>query len=88
VFLTDSDNDFPIEAAKQHLQYLQEHQVTGQYVWLHRDTSGKVVHTFAPDKDQPITEFPVKSTTLKDAPIVIWEFPTSNHSTWIVCSWC
>jgi len=77
-FLTDSGNDFPIEAAKQHLQYLNDNNITGQYIWLHREVDGKVRHTFAPDRDQPITEFPVKSSTLKDAPIVIWEFPVPN----------
>jgi predicted ester cyclase len=77
-FLTEGGNDFPLEAAKQHLQFLQDNNITGQYVWLHRDTSGKVRHEFAPDKDRPITEFPVKSTTLKNAPIVIWEFPVAN----------
>lgn len=77
-FLTEGGNDFPLEAAKQHLQFLQENNITGQYVWLHRNTSGKVEHTFAPDKDRPISEFPVKNTTLKSAPIVIWEFPVAN----------
>jgi hypothetical protein len=77
-FLSEGGNDFPLEAAKQHLQFLEDNQITGQTVWLHRDTSGKVKHKFAPDKDRPITEFPVKSTTLKDAPIVIWEFPVTN----------
>jgi hypothetical protein len=77
-FLSEGGNDFPIEAAKQHQQFLKDNDITGQYVWLHRDTDGKVKHTFAADKDRPITEFPVKSTTIKTAPIQIWEFPVSN----------
>lgn len=77
-FLTDGGNDFPIEAAKQHKQFLEDNNITGRYVWLHRDVDGKVRHSFAPDKDRPVTEFPVKSTTLKTAPIVIWEFPAPN----------
>lgn len=77
-FLTDGGNDFPIEAAKQHLQYLQDNNITGQYVWLYKDTDGRVRHKFAPDRDRPITEFPVKNSTIKDAPFVIWEFPASN----------
>lgn len=77
-FLSEGGNDFPIEAAKQHLEFLQTNNISGQYVWLHRDTQGKVKHNFAPDKDRPITEFPVKSSTLKGAPIVIWEMPVAN----------
>lgn len=77
-FLSDSDNDFPIEAAKQHLEFLRNNNVTGQYIWLYKDTEGKVKHNFASEKDLPISEFPVKASTLKTAPIVIWEFPVSN----------
>jgi hypothetical protein len=77
-FLTDSGNDFPIEAARQHLQFLRDNSITGRYVWLYRDTTGAVRHKFADDKDRPVTEFPVKSSTIKSAPIVIWEEPVSN----------
>lgn len=77
-FLTDSGNDFPIEAARQHLEFLRSHNITGQYVWLHRDTTGNIRHKFAPEKDRPVSEHPVKNTTIKDAPIVIWEFPIAN----------
>jgi len=85
-FLTDTDNDFPLEATKQHLQFLQENNITGQYVWLHRDTDGKVRHTFASQKDVPISEFPVKNSTLKAAPIVIYEFPIANAPSGLYCS--
>lgn len=77
-FLSDSDNHFPIEAAKQHLEFLRANNIKGQYVWLHRDAGGEVKHSFASEKDRPITEFPIKTSTVKTAPIVIWEFPTSN----------
>lgn len=77
-FLTDGGNNFPIEAAKEHLEYLKANDITGRYVWLHKNAQGLVQHKFAAEKDRPITEFPVKSSTLKDAPIVIWEFPIHN----------
>jgi predicted ester cyclase len=77
-FLSEGGNDFPIEAAKQHLQFLNDNEIRGQYITLYRDSDGKVRHKFAEDKQRPITDFPVKSTTLKDAPIVVWEFPITN----------
>lgn len=77
-FLSDSDNDFPIEACKQQLEYLQTNNISGQNIWLYKDKEGKVKHKFASDRDQPITEFPVKSSTSKDAPIQVWEFPIAN----------
>lgn len=77
-FLTEGGNLFPIEVAKAHLQYLIDNDITGQYVWLERDMAGKVRHKFADEKDVPITEWPVKSSTRKIAPIVIWEFPVSD----------
>lgn len=77
-FLTDSGNDFPVEAARQHLQFLRDNEITGQYIWLNRDTQGNVRHKFADLKDRPVSEFPVKSSTIKEAPIVIWEFPVNN----------
>lgn len=77
-FLTDSGNNFPIEAAKMHQQYLKDNNITGQYIWLERDINGKVKHRFADDKDRPITEWPVKSSTRKEAPIQIWEFPAHD----------
>lgn len=74
-FLSDEGNEFPVEAAKQHQQYLKDNLVTGQNIWLYKDQTGTVQHKFATDKDQPITEFPVKNTTKKDAPIQVWEMP-------------
>lgn len=77
-FLSDSDNDFPIEAAKQHLQYLKDNHIHGQCIWLYKDTEGKIKHKFGSERDVPISEWPVKPTTQKDAPIQVWEFPVSN----------
>lgn len=77
-FLTDSGNDFPIEAAKQHLEFLKTNSITGRYVWLYRDTSGNIRHKFAKDTERPVFEWPVKNSTIKEAPIVIWEEPISN----------
>lgn len=85
-FLSDSDNDFPIEAAKQHQQFLKDNNITGQYIWLYKDTDGKVKHKFGTEKDHPVTEWPVKATTIKDAPIQVWEFPVTNtpHALYVV----
>ncbi len=77
-FLTDSHNDFPIEACKQQLEMLQSNNITGRYVWLWRDTAGIVRSKFADAKDLPVSEWPVKATTVKSAPIVIWEEPIAN----------
>ncbi len=77
-FLVDGGNDFPIEAAKQHKEFLQRNNITGQHIWLYRDSDGTVKHSFAKLNEVPITEFPVKKTTIKTAPIQVWEFPVSN----------
>jgi len=77
-FLSDEGNEFPIEAVKAHLEFLQDKQITGQYVRMHKDVQGKVYAKSVELGDVPVTEFPVKNTTLKDAPIIIWEQPIPN----------
>lgn len=77
-FLSGSTNPFPVEAARQHLEYLTTNNITGQYIRLHRDAQGKVFHKFADSNDLPILTFPTKGNTGSDCPITVWEFPIAN----------
>lgn len=75
IFLNEDTNIFDIEAAKrQKLRILQQER-TGTPVILFNDGE-KVAHEFT-DK-MPITNFPLKPSDLKDAPVVIYEFPIDN----------
>lgn len=77
ILLQNSGNDFPIEALRQHLEYLQNNP-KGTPVRLYRDVSGKVMWKTAEAHDQPIAIWPVKKSTLKDAPVVMYEPPLVN----------
>lgn len=74
-FLRDLNNIFDTEAAKRQKFRLQERGQTGTPVVLIHDGE-KIVHQFT-DK-QPISNFPLRSSDEKDAPIVIYEFPVEN----------
>jgi hypothetical protein len=86
-FLIDGGNDFPIEAVKNQLLFLESNNITGQYVELYRGIDGKVQHKFVSDL-KPVSEFPVTRKTNKDAPVVIWEFPISNSPSGLYVSGC
>jgi hypothetical protein len=75
IFLNEDTNIFDIEAAKRQKTRLLNQEKTGVPVILFNDGE-KIVHEFT-DK-QPITNFPLKNSDLKDAPIVIYEFPMEN----------
>ena len=75
IFLNEDTNIFDIEAAKRQKTRLLQNEKTGTPVILFSD-EGKIGHEFT-DK-MPITNFPLKSTDAKDAPIVIYEFPIEN----------
>jgi hypothetical protein len=75
IFLNEDTNIFDIEAAKRQKSRLLQSERTGTPVILFHDGE-KVTHEFT-DK-QPITNFPLKNSDLKDAPIVIYEFPVEN----------
>jgi hypothetical protein len=75
IFLNEDTNIFDIEAAKRQKIRLLQNERTGTPVILFSD-EGKIGHEFT-DK-MPITNFPLKSTDAKDAPIVIYEFPIEN----------
>jgi len=75
IFLNEDTNIFDIEAAKRQKARLLAQERTGTPVILFHDGE-KIAHEFT-DK-QPITNFPLKSSDLKDAPVVVYEFPLEN----------
>lgn len=75
IFLNEDTNIFDIEAAKRQKFRLLQQERTGTPVILFHDED-KIGHEFT-DK-QPITNFPLKPSDLKDAPVVIYEFPIEN----------
>lgn len=75
IFLNEDTNIFDIEAAKRQKFRLLQQERTGTPVILFQD-DGKITHEFT-DK-QPITNFPLKNSDLKDAPVIIYEFPIEN----------
>lgn len=75
IFLNEDTNIFDIEAAKRQKARLIGQERTGTPVILFNDGE-KITHEFT-DR-QPITNFPLKSSDLKDAPVVIYEFPLEN----------
>jgi hypothetical protein len=75
IFLNEDTNIFDIEAAKRQKTRLLNNERTGTPVILFNDGE-KIAHEFT-DK-QPITNFPLKNSDLKDAPVVIYEFPVEN----------
>ena len=75
IFLNEDTNIFDIEAAKRQKTRLLNNERTGTPVILFQDEN-KIGHEFT-DK-QPITNFPLKNSDLKDAPVVIYEFPVDS----------
>jgi len=75
IFLNEDTNIFDIEAAKRQKFRLMQQEKTGIPVILFND-GDKISHEFT-DK-RPITNFPLKPSDLKDAPVVIYEFPVEN----------
>jgi hypothetical protein len=72
IFLNEDTNIFDIEGAKRQKARLLQQERTGIPVVLYDDGEG-VKHEFT-DK-LPISNFPLKNTDMKDAPVVIYEFP-------------
>ena len=75
IFLNEDTNIFDIEAAKRQKFRILQQERTGTPVILFHDGE-KIAHEFT-DK-MPITNFPLKPSDLKDAPVVIYEFPIDN----------
>lgn len=76
-FLNEEANPFPIEAIKEHLDYLNTLDNVGREAILFRDSSNKVKFSFA-TKLKEILDFPVTANSIKDAPIMIYEPPVEN----------
>lgn len=83
LFLSDdNDNPFPVEALKQHLEFIKRVQ-DKKYIRLYRDVTNKVCWV-EDSKLKPINEFPVSKDTDKRAPIIIYELPiTGNIPNWL-----
>ena len=75
-FLSSQENMFDIEGAKRQKQKLIIQNQTGIPVRLHFNDDGKVQHELV--DELPITNFPLKATDNKDAPIVIYEMPIED----------
>jgi hypothetical protein len=75
IFLNEDTNIFDIEAAKRQKIKLLNQERTGIPVILYNN-EGRISHEFT-DK-LPITNYPLRATDDKDAPIVIYEFPVEN----------
>lgn len=75
IFLNEDTNIFDIEAAKRQKTRLLNQERTGTPIVLFSDGE-KIGHEFT-DK-MPISNFPLKNSDMKDAPVVIYEFPITN----------
>ena len=75
IFLNEDTNIFDIESAKRQKTRLLQQERTGTPVILFND-GDKIAHEFT-DK-LPISNFPLKNSDLKEAPVVIYEFPIDN----------
>jgi len=75
IFLNEDTNIFDIENAKRQKNRLLQQERTGNPVILVHDGE-KIIHEFT-DK-LPISNFPLKNSDAKDAPVVIYEFPVEN----------
>ena len=75
IFLNEDSNIFDIESAKRQKARLLQQERTGTPVVLFND-DGNIKHEFT-DK-RPISNFPLKNSDQKDAPVVIYEFPVDN----------
>lgn len=78
VFLTADNNLFApvIENLRKHKVNLEEN-FTPRCVDLYRDLDGVTV-TWKSSNKRPITKFPVDGSTIKDAPVVIYEEPIAD----------
>lgn len=86
LFLTDDGNQFPLEAIRQTIDFLERNpDKQGTPVRLDRNKEGKV-KIYWDTKKRPIIDFPLKQTTDKDACILIYEEPMDNPPTYLYIS--
>lgn len=72
-FLTVNSNDFPIEACKAQLDWLQKEGIKPIAVELFRNLEGRVTHKYT-DK-QPVRDYPINASTDKTGVVEVIEFP-------------
>ena len=82
VFLTESNNKFPIEVINQHKEWLTNHYEPN-YVDLFRDKLGKV--QWKHSLKRPLRKFPVKPEDDKDSCLEIYEFPIQDAPRYTYC---
>ena len=75
IFLNEDTNIFDIESSKRQKARLLQQERTGTPVVLYAEET-TIKHEFT-DK-LPISNFPLKNSDMKDAPVVIYEFPIEN----------
>lgn len=75
-FTVRANNKYPVAALRLHQQMLKDNKLYGKNVDLFRKPDGSVWYEFT-DK-RPIMDYPIKASTLKEACVVIWEFPEPN----------
>lgn len=83
IFLSASNNNFPIEACKAHQYWLKDNS-SPDYVEFYRDDKNTVKWKYSSLK--PISNFPVKPADFKEAPVSIYEQPEDNvpHGTYVI----
>ena len=82
LFLTESNNKFPIEAIKQQQEWLKEH-FEPIYVDFYRDMNGKASWKYSDLR--PVSKFPIKPSDQKYAPVIIFEHPIENAPKFTYC---
>jgi len=75
VFLTDSNNPFPLKQIDKHILNLKENY-SPNCVELYRNPDQSV--GFRVSEKRPVSKFPIDKTTLTDAPCVMYEPPEKN----------
>lgn len=85
-FLTEDGNDFPLEALREHLIYLESAQGLSRTVEFARDASGKVI-TKAPKPSHKLIEnWPVEKNGIKNAPFLMLEDVMENAPRGLYCA--
>lgn len=75
VFLSESNNNFPVDAIRPHLDFLKKNYELNT-VELYRDNNNNVKHKST--SKYIVTDFPARAETNKDAAVVIYEEPLEN----------
>ena len=76
IFLNEDTNIFDVEAAKRQQFKILQGDNSGTPVVLYLNEKGEVAHEFT-DK-MPISNYPIKNSDYKDAPVMIYEFPVAS----------